>query len=88
MRRRADACDLRCMDAAIHTLPIVGRHRNPLLEPGERAQREWARIAADEALQRPANETVEDRLRRGQRLSAQAGALRRAVRDDSRPARS
>jgi len=53
---------------------------NPLLRPG--ASAEWARIDAEErqALARPLD-TVERRLMRGQRLSAQAARLRRSVRD-------
>lgn len=52
---------------------------NRLLLPGSATQ--WARIEA--AGKREARHTttrsLEDRLRRGQRLSAQAAALRRAV---------
>jgi hypothetical protein len=57
---------------------------NPLLRPGSAA--EWARVEAE--LKHPAerlDETIAERLVRGQRLSAQAAALRRSVRDD-RPA--
>lgn len=57
-----------------------GRH-NSLLQPG--SEQAWARIEADErhAPARPAD-TVEQRLVRGQRLSAQAALLRRSVRDE------
>lgn len=61
---------------------------NPLLRPGSEA--EWARIEAEQrrSLARP-QETVAERLMRGQRLSAQAATLRRSVRDDRpAPARS
>lgn len=57
---------------------------NPLLAPG--AEAAWARI--DAAVRRGAiggRDTIEQRLIRGQRLSAQAARLRRAVRHGSRP---
>ena len=55
---------------------------NPLLRPGSEA--EWARIDADQRRSpRRSGETIEQRLMRGQRLSAQAAALRRAVREAS-----
>jgi hypothetical protein len=54
---------------------------NPLLRPG--AQPAWAAIEAKQRkrLERP-GETVEQRLIRGQCLSAQAARLRRSLRDD------
>lgn len=53
---------------------------NPLLRPGSEAR--WAEIhAGDRASQGGLDQTVEQRLMRGQRLSAQAAALRRAVSD-------
>lgn len=68
----------------------MAQRGNPLLRPG--AEAAWARIEAAhrQARQRPgAGETVEERLIRGQRLSAQAARLRRSVRDaDSGHARS
>lgn len=51
---------------------------NRLLLPG--AVVRWARIeAAGEDARLTSTQSLEDRLRRGQRLSAQAAALRRAV---------
>jgi len=57
---------------------------NPLLRPG--AEPAWARIEEEQqrGVRRP-DETVEQRLLRGQRLSAQAAMLRRSLHDD-RPA--
>jgi hypothetical protein len=54
---------------------------NPLLQPG--AESRWASLNAEKRrlLARP-GDSLEDRLLRGQRLSAQAAALRRAIRDD------
>lgn len=63
------------------------RPGNPLLRPGSEAQ--WARIDADSrAAEARRGESIEQRLIRGQALSAQAAALRRAVADgqnDRRP---
>jgi hypothetical protein len=57
--------------------------RNPLLQPG--AETAWARIGAEERRARiGGRETIEQRLIRGQRLSAQAARLRRSVRHDGR----
>lgn len=62
--------------------PVAARP-NPLLQPG--AEAAWRRIEAQQH-RVPArdSETIEQRLIRGQRLSAQAARLRRAVRDGRR----
>jgi hypothetical protein len=57
------------------------RPTNSLLAAGNEAQ--WARLADEKrTLRHRAGQTVEERLLRGQRLSAQAAALRRAVERD------
>jgi hypothetical protein len=59
---------------------------NPLLQPG--AGSRWASLNAEKRLLLARlGDSIEDRLTRGQRLSAQAAALRRAIRDD-RPRRA
>jgi hypothetical protein len=56
---------------------------NPLLRLG--AEAEWARIEKQERrLPASRRESIEQRLMRGQRLSAQAARLRRSVRHDNR----
>ena len=57
------------------------------LKPGHPA---WDRLQSEKRSARrwPPETPVEDLLRAGQRLSAQAGALRRAIRRDGRPARA
>jgi hypothetical protein len=64
----------------MHTMD---RAKDSLLRSGAGAA--WAVIEAQQrqALTRPAH-TIEQRLGRGQRLSAQAAALRRSVRDGAR----
>jgi hypothetical protein len=48
----------------------------------------WAQLDAQQReLLSPADASIEERLRRGQRLSAQAAALRRAIVRDEPPAR-
>ncbi len=58
-----------------------------LLEAGHPA---WQRLNAEkrEMRRRPAGESVEDLLRAGQRLSAQAAALRSGLLGDRGPARA
>jgi hypothetical protein len=49
---------------------------------------EWARVDAQQRrLLSPVDASIEEKLRRGQRLSAQAAALRRAIIRDEPPAR-
>jgi hypothetical protein len=48
----------------------------------------WAQLDAQQRkLLSPVDASIEERLRRGQRLSAQAAALRRAIIRDEPPAR-
>jgi hypothetical protein len=62
--------------------------RTTLLEPGHDAT--WDRLGREKraALRWSVDTPVEELLRAGQRLSAQAAALRRALEDGRRSARS
>jgi hypothetical protein len=69
--------DMRRTD--VPSVQMATRADKPLLSPGNEA--EWAILGAEKrkALTPPADTPVSELLRRGQHLSAQAGALLRAV---------
>lgn len=73
-----------CVYDTTHTLAPMAARPNPLLRPGSESA--WRSIAEDAAAERiERDESVAERLVRGQRLSAEAAALRRSIRDERRP---
>jgi hypothetical protein len=63
----------------VPSIQMAARTEKPLLSPGN--ETEWERLGAEKrkALTPPPDTPVSELLRRGQHLSAQAGALLRAV---------